>query len=94
MGCGSDLLQVHGISKMTQHRKARIMCALLKEDLNSELISYQPLNEGEVSMALHKQEHNALSLSASVAAYNGNSTHAEISAGLIALMAEGPTHVG
>jgi ribonuclease HI len=68
--------------------------AISKEDLGDKLCYYKPLNEGEHMLAFHTQDKNGLNLSTKVEAYNGNSTRAEISAGLIALMAEGPIHIG
>ena len=68
--------------------------AICKQDLNDELSYYKPLNEGEQMLAFHTQHKNGLSLCTKVEAYNGNSTRAEITAGLVALMAEGPIHIG
>ena len=65
-----------------------------RENLGEALVKYHPLSVGESMVAHPRQESWGISLCSSVAACIGNSTRAEINAGLIALMAEGPIHIG
>ena len=67
---------------------------LSRSGCNQTLTRVHLLNKGEEEVAFHKQELDGVRLWTKVSAYNGNSTRAELTAGLMALMAEGPVHIG
>ena len=56
--------------------------------------AYHRLNDAEKEVAQSTQYHNGLMLYTSMGGYTGSSTRTELAAAIIAMMANGPVHIG
>ena len=54
----------------------------------------RPLSVAEKSMALHTPDEDGVPLHTKIGGFAGSSTRTELAAGIIALCAEGPVHIG
>ena len=68
---------------------------IVKDDVGQGNLRYfTPISPSEHEIAHYHQEQDGLSLHTSVGGFNGNSTRAELAAGLVVICADGPIHIG
>ena len=62
------------------------------DDVNG--LKYIPMSSGEYDMALSQSSAEGVCLYTRIGGHNGSSTRTELAAGIIALCAHGPVHIG
>ena len=55
---------------------------------------HRPISHAESEISYFRQEHDGVSLFAKIGGYSGSSTRTELAAGIIAVCAHGPVHIG
>jgi ribonuclease HI len=67
---------------------------LIAEGTQSSEVPHNPLSEAELQLAHYRQLGSGLQLFTKIGGYAGSSTRTELAAGIIALCADGPVHIG
>ena len=75
-------------------RRVPFSCPNRQIEHNSGECIRNPISEAESDLAHFRQEVGGLALFTKIGGYTGSSTRTELAAGIIALCANGPAHIG